>query len=140
MNPGTDCDLTLAHPDVSAGTAMGFLLKAERGRKSLEAARHRRGSARRLASGGTAFADFGPGPREWKLAVRIEPLAVAPSGAAASTGTLDQLRQLYAAGGTLTLALPGGESYSVIFLSLEERSHPPDAGTTAVLSLVEVPA
>lgn len=137
MTPGSDCDLTLAHPAVNAGAAVGFLLEVERGRKSLAAARHRRGGARRLVTGGTAFADFGPGPREWRLSVRIEPLAAAPSGAAAGTGTLDLLRQLYAAGGALTLGLPGGESYSVLFLSLEERSHPPDAGVSAVLSLTE---
>lgn len=138
MTPGTDCDFTLAHPSVNAGAAVGFFLVTERGRKVFAARGARAGRPEALATGGTAYADFGPGPREWRLSVRFEPNGVDYRQAAAGGGTLDQLRELYSLqGAALTLQSPVGETYSVRFMSIEERVHPPDPGTTAEVILLE---
>ena len=138
MTPGTDCDFTLAHASVNGGAPVGFFLVVERGRKTLASRRSRAGRPTALATGGTAYADFGPGPREWRLSVRFEPHAVDYRQAAAGGGTVSQLRSFYElAGATLTLGTPGGLTYGVRFLSLEEHIHPPAPGTEAEITLVE---
>ena len=139
MTPGTDCDFTLAHASVNAGVATGFYLAADRGRKTFSSRRSRPGSPARLVTGRTALAEYGGGAREWRLLVRFEPYGVDYRQAAAGGGTLAQLRELYVVpGGVLTLAAPDRSTYSVRFLALEEKSHPPEPGTTAEIVLVEV--
>jgi hypothetical protein len=138
LTPGIDCDFTLAHPAVNGGTAVGFFLALERGRKAFATRRARAGKPVALATGGTAYADFGGGAREWRLTARFEPDGVSARQAAASGGTFAQLRSFYALDGALlTLVTPAGESYQVRFLSLEERTSPPEPFVTAELALAE---
>jgi hypothetical protein len=138
MTPGVDCDFMLAHPTVNGGAAVGFFLAVERGRKTFASRRSRASSPVLLATGGAAYAEFGPGPREWRLCVRFEPHGVDARQAAARGGALARLRELYAAeGAPLTLTAPDGGAYSVRFLELSERLHPPDPGVEADVTLAE---
>ncbi|MEJ7654861.1 MAG: hypothetical protein WKH64_16750 [Chloroflexia bacterium] len=73
MTPGIHCDFTLAHAAVNAGAETGFHLAAERGQKEIVSTRRRRGGVEHTATGGSVFADFGVGPREWRLKVRFSP-------------------------------------------------------------------
>lgn len=138
MTPGTDCDFTLAHTAVNAGASTGFFLAAERGRKSFSSSGARAGRPQPLPAGGVAYADFGPGPREWKLRVRFGPDTVDYRQAAASGGALADLRAYYALkGAPLTLGAPTGETHTVYFLALEEHVHPPEPGSDAEITLIE---
>ncbi len=138
MTPGVDCDFTLAHSSVNGGAAVGFFLALERGRKAFPTRRARAGRPMTLATGGTAYVDFGGGPREWKLVARFEPHGVSLRQAAAAGGTVAQLRSFYSLEGALiTLVTPEGESYQVRFLALEEHIYPPEPTTTAGLTLIE---
>ena len=138
MTPGIHCDVTLAHAAVNAGAETGFHLATERGRKEVVSTRRRRGGAEHTATGGSVFADFGGGPREWRLKVRFEPHAVDYRQAAASGGTLARLREYYALlGAELALRTSAAETYTVRFVALEEHTHPPAPGAAAVVVLVE---
>lgn len=138
MTPGTDCDFTLAHAGVEGGAAIGFFLQREKGRAVWRVRRARAGRPLGTATGGTVYADFGAGAREWRLSVRFEPNGVDYRQAAASAGTLAQLRTFYAlAGAVLTLGTPGGESHPVRLLALDELTHPPEPGATAEVLLAE---
>ena len=138
MTPGIDCDFTLAHPSVGAGAAVGFFLARQRGRKAFATRRARAGTPAPVATGGVAYADFGPGARKWKLLVTFEPHAVDARQAAAGGGTLAQLQAFYALeSAVLTLRTPAGDTHQVRFLALDELAHPPEPGTTAELTLVE---
>lgn len=138
MIPGVDCDFALSHPLVNGGAAVGFFLAAERGRRSFSTRRGRAGKPAELATGGTAYADFGPGPREWRLRVAFEPSGVDYRQAAAAPSTLDTLRSFYMLQGVvLTLLTPSGESCQARFLSLEEHTYPPDFVASAEITLVE---
>jgi len=138
VTPGIDCDLTLTHAGVAAGAAVGFFLVREKGRGVWRTRRARAGRPLTTATGGTAYADFGQGAREWRLSVRFESNGVDYRQAAASAGTLAQLRAFYAlAGAVLTLGGPAEESYPVRFLALEERTNPPEPGATAEVLLAE---
>ena len=138
MTPGTDCDFTLAHAGVDGGAGVGFFLLRERGRGVWRVRRARAGRPLVTATGETAYADFGQGAREWRLSVRFESNGVDYRQAAASAGTLAQLRAFYAlAGAVLTLGGPAGEWYPVRFLALEERTNPPEPGATAEVLLAE---
>lgn len=139
MTPGIHCDFSLAHPAVNGGAPVGFFLAADaRGRKSLATHRARAGHPASLATGGTAYADFGPGAREWRLLVALRPHGVDYRQGVARGGTLAELRAFYALpGAALTLALPGGETHPAWLLALEERTHPPDPVAEAELTLME---
>ncbi len=138
MTPGVDCDFALSHALVEGGVAVGFSLAAERGRRTFGCRRTRAGKPAALATGGMAYADFGPGAREWRLRLAFESSGVDYRQAAAGHGTLDTLRSYYALqGAVLTLHTPSGETCQVRFLALEEQVYPPDALGGAEIALVE---
>lgn len=138
MTPGVDCDFALAHPSVNGGVSVGFFLVARREGKVFVATRERGGRPEALATGGEVFADFGPGPRKWKLSVAFEPYAVDYRQAAATSSTIETLREYYeAAGDTVRLDTPLGESFNVWFLALEERASPAEERRSAEITLQE---